>query len=63
VQGGFQAEVSQRIEETARQFDGLITLITGGDAGWLSLSPQKKIFAEPDLLLFGLFQIDTHHAI
>jgi type III pantothenate kinase len=63
VQGGLQAEVSQRIEETAGQFNDLVALITGGDAGWLSLSPQKKIFAAPDLLLFGLFQIDTHHAI
>lgn len=63
VQGGLLAEVKQRIEDTAANYNGLVTLFTGGDAGWLSLSPQKKIFAEPDLLLFGLFQIDTHHAI
>ena len=63
VQGGIRAEIQARIAETAANYPNLVTLLTGGDHPWLSLSPQMKIFAEPDLLLFGLFQIDTHHAI
>jgi type III pantothenate kinase len=63
VQGGIIAEIQSRVEETREHFPGLKALLTGGDAPGLRLSPQMKIFAEPDLLLFGLFQIDTHHAI
>lgn len=63
VQGGIQAEIQFRIQEAAAKYSDIVTLITGGDLPWLSLSPQMKIFAEPDLLLFGLFQIDTHHAL
>lgn len=63
VQGGIIAEIQSRAEETRARFPDLKVLLTGGDAAGLRLSPQMKIFAEPDLLLFGLFQINTHHAI
>jgi len=63
VQGGIIAEIQGRVEETSARFTGLKTLLTGRDAPGLRLSPLMKIFAEPDLLLFGLFQINTHHAI
>ncbi len=63
VQGGIIAEIQGRVEETSARFPGVKTLLTGGDAPGLRLSTQMKIFAEPDLLLFGLFLINTHHAI
>lgn len=63
VQGGIKAEIQSRAEEIRTLYPDLIILLTGGDANRLSLSPQMKIFAAPDLLLYGLFQIDTHHAL
>ncbi|MEA3447423.1 MAG: type III pantothenate kinase [Bacteroidota bacterium] len=57
VQYGFLSEVKWYIEHMTKEYKGLITIITGGDAGFLADNLKNSIFVHSDLVLFGLYRI------
>lgn len=57
VIGGTIAELDGFIEQYRSQFSPLNVLITGGDAAFFESKLKSKIFARPNLVLFGLNKI------
>ncbi|MGC9331273.1 MAG: type III pantothenate kinase [Bacteroidales bacterium] len=57
VHYGFLSEVKWYIERMKKEYKGLITIITGGDAGFLADNLKNSIFVHSDLVLFGLYRI------
>ncbi len=57
VQYGLISEVKWYIEQMTKNYKGLITVMTGGDAGFLADNLKKPIFVHSDLVLFGLYRI------
>ncbi|MFD0977645.1 type III pantothenate kinase [Salinimicrobium gaetbulicola] len=51
---GFLKEIDGIIEEYASQYDEMLTIITGGDAQFLSINLKNSIFANSNILLEGL---------
>lgn len=51
---GFLKEIDGIIEEYASQYDEMLTIITGGDAQFLSINLKNSIFANSNFLLEGL---------
>ncbi|GAB2779737.1 type III pantothenate kinase [Salinimicrobium soli] len=54
VQMGFVKEIDGMIDEYKAQHDNLLTIITGGDAQFLSINLKNSIFANSNFLLEGL---------
>jgi type III pantothenate kinase len=48
-------EIEGRIEHYLKQYPDLKVVITGGDIKHLPMSAKNNIFAEPNLVLNGLF--------
>jgi type III pantothenate kinase len=63
IQRGVEGELEGWIKHCSHLFEGLNILICGGDAQTFGVSPQKRIFAAPELLFRGLFAIYRHHGI
>ncbi|MFD2516959.1 type III pantothenate kinase [Salinimicrobium flavum] len=51
---GILKEIDGVIEEYAAQYDKMVTIITGGDAHFLSINLKNSIFANSNFLLEGL---------
>lgn len=51
---GFLKEIDGIIEEYASHYDEMLTIITGGDAQFLSINLKNSIFANSNFLLEGL---------
>jgi type III pantothenate kinase len=51
---GMVKEIDGFIEEYAAQYDDLLTIVTGGDAHFLSVNLKNSIFANSNFLLEGL---------
>src|SRR5690606_37100124 len=63
VVNGTLLEIEGMINEYSNQYKNLITIITGGDASFLSINLKNGIFANSNFLLEGLnyileFKID-----
>lgn len=56
---GLVFEIDGFIQTYQQQFPGLATYICGGDAAILAKRLKMPIFAEPDLLFNGLYQLAT----
>ncbi len=57
VQNGIIFEIDNYINRFDRQYEGLITLVTGGDVFFFADKVKKPIFAKPNLVLIGLEEI------
>jgi type III pantothenate kinase len=57
VQKAVLLEVDATIDAYKARFDGLITLVTGGDANYFDKYLKNSIFAAPNLVLVGLKKI------
>jgi type III pantothenate kinase len=57
VRLGFLAEAETRIEEIEKNCPGVQVVLTGGDAHLLAKRLKTRIFVEPLLLHFGLFEL------
>jgi type III pantothenate kinase len=55
AQLGMAIEIEGRIEHYLKQYPDLKVVITGGDIKHLPMSAKNNIFAEPNLVLNGLF--------
>ncbi len=58
---GTAREVEGIIGYFKDRFKGIKILLTGGDAGLLAENIHTEVILEPDLVLFGLHEILTHH--
>ena len=63
VQYGIIFEIEAYIENFSRQYSGLKTLITGGDAFFLADILKKPILAMPNLVIIGLEEISRFNAL
>lgn len=61
VLNGSAAEVDGIIDKYLENYDNLTVVLTGGDWSFLAYSLKNKIFAHPNLVLFGLNSILQHH--
>lgn len=58
---GMSAEVDGFIDKYKENYDKLTVVLTGGDWSFLAYSLKNKIFAHPNLVLFGLNSILQHN--
>lgn len=61
VLNGAAAEVDGIIDRYKENYDNLTVVLTGGDWSFLAYSLKNKIFAHPNLVLFGLNSILQYH--
>ena len=54
---GMQCEIEKRIEEYMSELNEPIFLLCGGESSHFDFNPNLKIFAVPDLLALGLYNI------
>ncbi|MDE7149959.1 MAG: type III pantothenate kinase [Bacteroidales bacterium] len=54
---GVRYELEGFIRRYRAEFGDIPVVLTGGDAGYFEFSPKKRIFARPNLALFGLNEI------
>lgn len=57
VINGIAAEIDGFIDRYRRDYAGLKVLLTGGDAAFLERYLKNRIFAAPNLVAFGLYNI------
>lgn len=57
VQNSMIFEISTYIDRYSYNYPGLKTVLTGGDVFFFANTLKKKIFAKPDLVIFGLNKI------
>lgn len=57
---GMLLEMESRMECYRKRFPSLRVVFTGGDINYLPISLKKNIFAEPDLVVYGLFILLSH---
>jgi type III pantothenate kinase len=60
---GMQCEIEKRVEEYATELDEPIFLLCGGESSYFDFNPNLKIFAVPDLLALGLYNILKHNEL
>jgi type III pantothenate kinase len=61
VVNGALAEVRELVASYRKSYPRLKVLITGGDAEGLAERLKINIFAAPDLVLYGLYEIHRYH--
>ncbi|MFZ7153456.1 MAG: type III pantothenate kinase, partial [Bacteroidota bacterium] len=61
VMNGAMAEIREMVKEYKKMYPRLKVLITGGDAAGLAERLKINIFAAPDLVLYGLYEIYRYH--
>lgn len=61
AQWGALWEITALIDHCEAQLGPVQVVVTGGDAVFFENNLKRKIFANPNLVLFGLNQILTHH--
>ena len=61
VLNGAAAEIDGMIDRYKDNYDNLTVVLTGGDWSFLAYSLKNKIFAHPNLVLFGLNSILQYH--
>lgn len=61
VQYGIISEVKWYKKLMEKQYKGLITVVTGGDAAFLAKNLKNSIFVHSNLVLIGLYRILKHY--
>ena len=57
VQNGIIFEIDAYMDHFVKKFPQLVTILTGGDVNFFVNKIEKRIFAEPNLVLIGLEKI------
>ncbi len=60
VQFGILYEIDAYINALVNKYNGLMIILTGGDASFFVKNLKNTIFVVPDLVLYGLNLILTH---
>ncbi|MEO6831401.1 MAG: type III pantothenate kinase [Chitinophagaceae bacterium] len=59
---GMAAEIDGMVEAFAKEYGEINAVLTGGDAALLARHIKSSIFADPKIILKGLYQILKHNA-